>query len=53
MVCCSVCVGLSPDLLELQRDDLLGPKELDVSSSQPLKQLEGLTGLQKVKQSVQ
>jgi hypothetical protein len=44
---------LSPALLELQREDLLGPKELDISSSQPMKKLEGLTGLRQVKQSVQ
>jgi hypothetical protein len=44
--------GLDPDLLELKRDDLLGPKDIDVSSSQPLQQLGRLTGLNSVKQSV-
>lgn len=42
----------SADLLLLRRDDLLGPKELDVSNSKPLKQLNGLRGLHAVKQSV-
>ncbi|WIA14243.1 hypothetical protein OEZ85_002779 [Tetradesmus obliquus] len=44
--------GLAPDLLLLKRDDLLGPKELDVTGSKPLQQLKGLRGLEKVKQSV-
>ena len=38
--------------MELERDDLLGPKELDVSRSEPLRQLEQLTGLKAVKDSV-
>jgi hypothetical protein len=46
-------VGLSPDLLLLKRDDLLGAKQLDVSMSQSLQQLQGLRGLQAVKDSVQ
>jgi hypothetical protein len=45
--------GLQPDLLLLTREDLLGPKGLDVSSSQPLQQLAGMRGLRRVKQSVQ
>jgi hypothetical protein len=44
--------GLSPDLLLLTRDDLLGPKHLDVTQSKPLQQLQGLRGLHKVKDSV-
>ena len=44
--------GSSPDLLLLTRDDLLGPKHLDVSRSKPLQQLQSLRGLQKVKDSV-
>eukprot|EP00775_Hariotina_reticulata_P004272 gene4272-4525_t len=44
---------LFPNLLLLKRDDLLGAKHLDVSRSLPLQQLEGLRGLQAVKDSVQ
>jgi hypothetical protein len=47
--------GISHDqdeLLLLKRDDLLGPKDLDVSGSQPLQQLAGLRGLGAVKASV-
>jgi hypothetical protein len=39
-------------MLLLTRDDLLGPKELDVSTSKPLQRLQGLTGLASVKESV-
>jgi hypothetical protein len=45
-------VGLDPELLLLKRDDLLGPKELDVAGSKPLQQLAGLRGLGAVKASV-
>jgi len=47
-----VAAGLSPDLLLLKRDDLLRPKELDASGSQPLQELQALRGLEAVKQSV-
>jgi hypothetical protein len=43
---------MAPDLLRITRDDLLGPKELDVSGSQPLQQLAALRGLGAVKASV-
>lgn len=36
----------------LKRDDLLGPKDLDVAGSKPLQQLAALRGLDKVKASV-
>lgn len=45
--------GLNPDVHLITREDLLGPKHLDVSASQPLKQLAGMRGLAAVKESVQ
>ena len=45
--------GLQPDPLMLAREDLLGPKGLDVSGSRPLKQLAGMRGLERVKQGAQ
>ncbi len=44
--------GGQPDTLLLAREDLLGPRQLDVSSSRPLQQLRQLRGLRKVKESV-
>ncbi|GFH21452.1 NFX1-type zinc finger-containing protein 1, partial [Haematococcus lacustris] len=44
--------GLNPDLWLLRRDDLLGPKQLDVSSSSALQELQAKVGLQSVKDSV-
>ena len=39
-------------MLLLVREDLLGPKDLDVSRSQPLKRLADMRGLARVKGSV-
>ncbi|GFH06095.1 NFX1-type zinc finger-containing protein 1, partial [Haematococcus lacustris] len=44
--------GLYPDLWLLRRDDVLGPKQLDVSSSSALQELQAKVGLQSVKDSV-
>ncbi|KAJ9508188.1 hypothetical protein QJQ45_021542, partial [Haematococcus lacustris] len=44
--------GLYPDLWLLRRDDLLGPKQLDVSSSSALQELQAKVGLQSVKENV-
>ncbi|KAG2452041.1 hypothetical protein HYH02_003079 [Chlamydomonas schloesseri] len=44
--------GGAPDPLLLQRDDLLGPKHLDVSSCSALRELEAMRGLKAVKQAV-
>ncbi|KAL6759019.1 P-loop containing nucleoside triphosphate hydrolase protein [Haematococcus lacustris] len=44
--------GLNPDLWLLRRDDLLGPKQLDVSRSSALQELQAKVGLQSVKDSV-
>jgi hypothetical protein len=45
--------GGQPDTLLLAREDLLGPRQLDVRSSRPLQQLRQLRGLPKVKESVE
>jgi hypothetical protein len=45
--------GGQPDTLLLTREDLLGPKQLDVTSSVPLQQLQGMRGLARVKESVE
>ncbi len=45
-------VGLKPDPWEIVRDDMLGPRELDVSSSSALRQLEGMRGLDAIKSEV-
>lgn len=44
--------GMSPDAFQLCRDDLLGPKFLDVSASSALQDLAKLQGLKSVKDSV-
>lgn len=44
--------GGMPNLYELARDDLLGPRSLDMSRSQPLRDLHALRGLKQVKESV-
>ncbi len=44
--------GLEPDLWHLTRDDMLGPRSIDVSSSKALQQLQSMHGLQKVKESI-
>ncbi|GFR50032.1 hypothetical protein Agub_g12193 [Astrephomene gubernaculifera] len=44
--------GLQPDPLLLVREDLLGPKQLDVSSCEALRELQGMRGLAEVKQQV-
>ncbi|KAL6759018.1 P-loop containing nucleoside triphosphate hydrolase protein, partial [Haematococcus lacustris] len=44
--------GWYPNLWLLRRDDLLGPKQLDVSSSSALQELQAKVGLQSVKDSV-
>ncbi|PNH08303.1 NFX1-type zinc finger-containing protein 1 [Tetrabaena socialis] len=44
--------GGSPDALLLVREDLLGPRQLDVSSSSALQQLGAMRGLRAVKQQV-
>lgn len=44
--------GHATDLFLIKRDDLLGPRELDVSSSKPMKDLKALVGLDKIKQAV-
>ena len=44
--------GLSPDTLLLVREDVLGPKGLDVSSSKALQRLAEMRGLAAVKTSV-
>jgi hypothetical protein len=44
--------GRSPDPLLLTREDLLGPREVDVSRCKPLQQLQGMRGLGRVKESV-
>jgi hypothetical protein len=44
--------GLDPDTLLLVREDLLGPKGLDMSSSKPLQRLADMRGLARVKASV-
>jgi hypothetical protein len=44
--------GGQPDLLLLMRDDLLGPRSIDVSSSKALQELQDMRGLQEVKESV-
>ncbi|KAF5840889.1 P-loop containing nucleoside triphosphate hydrolase protein [Dunaliella salina] len=44
--------GGSPDPWLLKRDDLLGPKHIDVSSSAALRSLQGMRGLHSVKRSV-
>lgn len=44
--------GGQPNTLLLAREDLLGPKQLDVASSVPLQQLRGMRGLARVKESV-
>ncbi|KAG2423774.1 hypothetical protein HXX76_015050 [Chlamydomonas incerta] len=44
--------GGSPDPLLLQRDDLLGPKHLDVSSCSALRELRAMRALGAVKQAV-
>jgi hypothetical protein len=38
--------------LKLVREDFLGPRELDFSSCAPLKELEGMVGLQRIKAAV-
>jgi hypothetical protein len=43
--------GLRPDLLALRREDLLGPRGVDVESSEALRELEGMRGLERVKAS--
>jgi hypothetical protein len=43
---------MNPDTLLLLREDLLGPKGLDMSSSRPLKKLTEMRGLAAVKGSV-
>lgn len=43
--------GGTPNLYELARDDLLGPRSLDMSRSQPLRDLYALRGLKQVKES--
>lgn len=50
--CVHLCAGGTPDPLQLVREDLLGPKHLDVSTSKPLQQLAGMRGLESVKASV-
>ena len=44
--------GGGPDPLLLLRDDLLGPKHLDVSSCSALRELKAMRGLDAVKQAV-
>ncbi len=44
--------GLSPDPLLLAREDLLGPRYLDASSCPALAELQGMVGLDAVKQQV-
>jgi hypothetical protein len=44
--------GRSPDPLLLTREDLLGPREVDVSRCKPLQQLLAMRGLARVKESV-
>lgn len=45
--------GGKPDLMLIQRDDLLGPKELDISASSAWKQLQSMVGLNTIKTAVQ
>ena len=44
--------GRSPDLLLIEREDLLGPKHIDVATSAPLRELHAMRGLGAVKESV-
>ncbi len=44
--------GLQPDALLLVREDLLGPRELDLGSCAALRELQGMRGLKQVKQQV-
>jgi hypothetical protein len=44
--------GGAPDPLLISRDDLLGPKRIDPAGSPALRELAGMRGLQKVKDSV-
>jgi SpoVK/Ycf46/Vps4 family AAA+-type ATPase len=39
-------------MLQLERDDLLGPRELDLTTSTPLRELEGMVGLEGIKAEV-
>lgn len=45
--------GGEPDHLLIKRDDLLGPKHIDFSSSPALRKLYSMRGLHAVKQSVE
>lgn len=45
--------GLTPDALRLERDDLLGPMYHDLSSSDALRELAAMQGLESVKASVE
>ena len=45
-------VGLAPDTWLITRDDMLGPRELDVSGSTALRELAGMRGLGMIKQQV-
>lgn len=44
--------GRVPDVFQLSREDLLGPRTLDVSQSEALQELHALRGLEQVKASV-
>ena len=44
--------GLEPDPWLITRDDMLGPRELDLSRSSALKELESMRGLAMVKDEV-
>ena len=44
--------GLVPDPWLLTRDDLLGPRELDVSTSTALQELRAMRGLKMIKDQV-
>lgn len=44
--------GLSPDTLMLEREDLLGPMDVDHTSSEALRELRAMRGLESVKASV-
>ena len=45
--------GLSPDVFLIERSDLLGPKGLDVGRCEALAKLQGMYGLNMVKQAVE
>lgn len=44
--------GLSPDITLISRDDLLGPRRVDLNSSKAFKRLSSMIGLRQVKEQI-